>query len=348
MESKERKIEQFDPNSPGLIDGNIFGLPFSFEESNLVVIPVPWDLTASFGRGTGNAPTQIATASLQVDLYDADYPKGWKEGFFMLDIPSSFQELNKQLNAKSREVIRLLEAGEDVSNPTIKASLEKVNEASEQMREWVLEQSQKMIKHGKHVIVLGGDHSSSLGLMQALSVEKPGFGILQIDAHADLRESYEGFKLSHASVMYHAIQLDGMDKLVQAGIRDLCEEEMTRIESGEYPIELFSDRYIKDAMMEGRHFSSICDELVDCLPDRVYISLDVDGLEPSLCPNTGTPVPGGFTYQQLEYLFRKVVDSGRTIIGADICETGDHPWDANVSARLLYKLSNLICLSANS
>lgn len=349
MDSKARKIEQFDPNSPGMIDGNIFGLPFSFEESNLVVIPVPWDLTASFGRGTGNAPEQVAKASLQVDLYDQDYPDGWKEGFFMLDIPEAFKELNKQLNAKSREIIRLLEAGEDPnSNSTIKVSLEKINEASEAMREWVLEQAQKMIKHGKHVIVLGGDHSSSLGLMQALSLESPGYGILQIDAHADLREAYEGFTLSHASIMYHAMQLEGVSKLVQTGIRDVCEEEMNRIDSGKHPIDLFTDRYIKDAMMEGRNFSSICDEIVDCLPEKVYISLDVDGLEPSLCPNTGTPVPGGFTFEELEYLLRKVVDSGRSIIGADICETGDHPWDANVSARLLFKLSNLICLSAKA
>lgn len=346
MNSKEQKIAQFDPNSIGVHSSNVFGLPFTFEESDVIILPVPWDLTTSFGRGTANAPARVMEASYQVDLYDQDYPSGWKHGFFMLDIPEQLKETNKKLNAKSREVIRLLEAGEsDTSNAVIHKSLELVNDACEQMREWVFKQAQKLLQYNKKVVLLGGEHSTPLGLIQALSLKKPGFGILQIDAHADLREAYEGFTYSHASIMHHALKQEGVKKIVQVGIRDICQEEIDAIEASNGRVEVFYDRYLKDSMMEGRNFASLAEEIIDCLPQEVYVSFDVDGLEPGLCPNTGTPVPGGLSYEQAEFILRKVVDSGRQIIGADINEVGDNPWDANVGARLLYKLCNLQCLS---
>ena len=102
------------------------------------------------------------------------------------------------------------------------------------------------------------------------------------------------------------------------------------------------------ALFEGRTWDSICREMIQELPDKVYISFDIDGLDPKLCPNTGTPVPGGFSFQQAMYLIRKVVESGREIIGFDLCEVapGDEgDWDANVGARVLYRLNNFMNLS---
>ncbi|MBA4077191.1 MAG: agmatinase, partial [Cyanobacteria bacterium PR.023] len=174
------------------------------------------------------------------------------------------------------------------------------------------------------------------------------FGILHIDAHADLRDAYEGFTYSHASIMFNAIKEPTLTKLVQVGIRDYCEMESDLVASSDGRIVSFYDRDIKTKMFEGMSWMHICQEIVSQLPDEVYVSFDIDGLDPKLCPNTGTPVPGGLEYEQALYLVRMVAESGRVIIGFDVNEVapGDEDeWDANVGARLLYRLANLTAKS---
>jgi agmatinase len=199
----------------------------------------------------------------------------------------------------------------------------------------------------KIVALLGGDHSTPLGLMQALAEKHSSFGILHIDAHADLREAYEGFEYSHASIMFNAIKIPQITHLVQVGIRDYCEAELRLIKS-DNRISAFFDRDIKHRQFEGTTWASICDQIIDVLPKKVYLSFDIDGLDPKLCPNTGTPVPGGLELEQSIYLVEKLVYSGRTIIGFDLNEVapGKDEWDANVGARLLYRLANM-CLVSN-
>jgi agmatinase len=203
------------------------------------------------------------------------------------------------------------------------------------------------LNQNKLVALLGGDHSTPLGLMQALSEKYSSFGILHIDAHADLREAYEGFEFSHASIMYNAIKLPQVTRLVQVGIRDYCVAENQLIKS-DARITTFFDREIKQSQFEGVTWSVTCDKIIEALPERVYLSFDIDGLDPKLCPHTGTPVPGGLEFEQSIYLIEKLVHSGRTIIGFDLNEVapGNDEWDANVGARLLYRLSNL-CLVSN-
>jgi agmatinase len=183
--------------------------------------------------------------------------------------------------------------------------------------------------------------------MQALAEKNPSFGILHIDAHADLRQAYEGFEYSHASIMFNAIKLPQISHLVQVGIRDYCEAEVNLI-TNEPRIYTFFDREIKHSQFEGKSWSAICDSIIETLPEKVYLSFDIDGLDPKLCPNTGTPVPGGLELEQSIFLVEKLVKSGRTIIGFDLNEVapGNNEWDANVGARLLYRLANM-CLISN-
>ncbi len=342
MSSKQSKIEEFDPNGIGLLDGNVFGLPFSFEESEVVILPAPWDLTSSFGRGSANAPSLILSASRQVDLFLKSHPRAWESGFYMLDVPEEILSKNNQLSSIARELIRLLEAGETASsNSTISKSLHTINLACEEFRSWVFEQSGRLINSGKKVILVGGDHSCSLGFLQAVNAQDQPFGILQIDAHADLRPAYQGFEQSHASIMHNAMKLDQVERLTQVGLRDLCEQEYDVIQSNA-KIEAFFDENIQSHVNNGNSFADLSSEIIDSLPDRVYLSIDLDGLDPSLCPNTGTPVPGGLSYAQFNMLIKELEASGKEIVGMDLCETGDGEFDANVSARILYRLCALI------
>jgi len=185
-----------------------------------------------------------------------------------------------------------------------------------------------------------------LGYLKALAQTHESFGILQIDAHMDLREAYEGFTYSHASIFYNALKLPQVEQLVQVGIRDFCDEELNLVNNSDGRVKVFYDHDIKDSAFNGIQWDSYCEEIIDELPDKVYLSFDIDGLDPKLCPNTGTPVPGGLSFREAIYLIKKVVESGRTIIGADLCEVAGqgHSWDGNVGARILYKMAGLISM----
>jgi agmatinase len=188
-----------------------------------------------------------------------------------------------------------------------------------------------------------------LGYFKAIAEKQGDFGILQIDAHCDLRKVYEGFTYSHASIMYNTLEeIPAVKKIVQVGIRDYCEEEMDYINAHKDRLVTYFDKDIKERQYEGQAWKQIVDEMLGHLPGKVFISFDIDGLDPKLCPHTGTPVQGGFETEQVFYLFKKLVQSGRKLVGFDLNEVGvsQNEWDENVGARCLFRLCNLL-IAAN-
>lgn len=341
---KQEKIENFDPNGFATTS-NLFGLPFNYAESETVVLPVPWEVTVSYSAGTAEGPEAIEKASLQVDLYDAFLPDAWKRGIFMLPVDQELNVKSYRFRQLAEQHISALEAGlEDVD------TLKEINEACKEMVAWTKAQCCQILADGKRLVLLGGDHSTPLGYIHALAEEHSSFGILQIDAHADLRVAYEGFEYSHASIMYNALRTPQVQKLVQVGIRDYCQAENDMVENSNGRIKTFFDRSIKAAGYGGKSWAEQCNEIVNELPEKVYLSFDIDGLDPKLCPNTGTPVAGGFEVEEVLFLLEKLVESGRQIIGLDLNEVspGEDEWDANVGARLLYKLCNIMAASSKN
>jgi len=325
----------------------IFGLPVSEETSKIILLPVPWEVTTSYGVGASNGPKIINDASFQVDLFDIETKNAYQVGYFMRDIPSFMLKKNKIMKAKAQEVVQMLEFGlsSNVDNKRIAKLQTEINSACEEMTEWVYTQSKEILNSGKFLGLVGGDHSTPLGAIRALSEKLKGdFGILHIDAHADLRCAYQGFNQSHASIMYNVMTSDFKPKkLVQVGIRDFCEEEFDFIKHHPQNIKTFFDLDNKRRMMKGTLWSQIVDEIIQALPQNVYISFDIDGLEPNLCPNTGTPVAGGLTFDQAFYLFSAIAESKKKIIGFDLNEVSsgeneNSEWDGNVGARMLFKL----------
>lgn len=343
-------LSNYDPNSVGNPENNIFGLPTNEDDSLLVILPVPWEVTVSYGAGTARAPEAILKASYQVDLYDPEMPEAWKQGFYMRPYDKKILIKSDYLRKEAELYIDYISRGDDVAaNHFMSKTLKEVNEGSSLMNNWVYEQTKVLMEKGKLVGLLGGDHSSPLGYMKAIAEKHGNFGILQIDAHCDLREAYEGFTYSHASIMYNALkEIPQLERLVQAGIRDYSQGEWDYIKNSNFRVITYFDKDIRNRIYEGQSWKNITEDIVDKLPRKVYISFDVDGLDRKLCPFTGTPVPGGFELDQVFYLFHKVLQSGRTIIGFDLDETGiggDTDWDANVSARALFKLCNLLVTS---
>ena len=342
----EEKL-QFDPNAPGVDNGNYFGMPFTPQQAELVLLPVPWEVTVSYGGGTARGPEAIRLASLQVDLYEPLFAQGWRRGIATLPADAQLSNRSAALRAVAGEVIAGWEQG--VAEPTerMRTCIGLVDQGSQRLNEWVYATACRWLDAGKRVGLIGGDHSVPLGLIRALSERHKGMGVLHIDAHADLRQAYEGFRYSHASIMYNVLeQLPDVARLTQVGVRDFCDDEQ-RIESENPRIKCFYDYQLSSEMFGGSTWRTLCDRIIDTLPEQVYVSFDIDGLDPGLCPHTGTPVPGGLRFDEAVYLLMRLRESGRQLIGFDLCEVApsasdDDQWDANVGARILYKLCNLL------
>jgi agmatinase len=340
----------FDPNGVGIANGNIFGFPVNEQEAEIVVIPVPWDATASYGKGTSEGPRIILEASTQLDFYHPKLEKAYETKVFMTPVSEDWLKINNDLCNKTVDYIAFLEDGGDINNnPSFKTLLTSVNDTQKAMKDNLSERASKLLKQGKIVAVLGGEHSTPLGLIEAIDREGIEFGVLQIDAHADLRNAYEGFDQSHASIMYNVLQnCPNMIRLVQVGIRDISEMEVQLIKNSHGRVVTHFDWDIKEAAFKGKNWASRVDDIIADLPHNVYISFDIDGLHPELCPNTGTPVAGGFQLEEISYLFFRLVESGRKIVGFDLNEVApgaEGDWDANVGARALW---NLVCATERS
>lgn len=328
--------EDFDLNGLGQ-KGKLFGLPVEPKDASLVIVPVPWEATVSYHSGTVQGPRAILDSSIQLDLFHKDSGDFWKQGISMLPIA---EELIDESN-KIRALVSTYLENEQSENPM----LDQINVACENLNIHVKAITKGLLQENKRVGLVGGDHSTPLGFLKILNEKHERFGILHIDAHMDLRKAYQGFTFSHGSIMYNALKLPAISRIVQVGIRDYCEEEFHNVKRSMGRVAVFFDEDLKTAHFNGTTWNEICERILHELPQKVYISFDIDGLDPKLCPGTGTPVPGGLDYDQAVHLLKKLVASGKEIIGFDLSEVApgkNSDWDANVGARVLYQLCKAI------
>jgi agmatinase len=334
----------FDPDAPATGSG-VYGLPHGPDDARVVLIPVPWDATTSYRAGTSKGPAAILAASAQVDLYDVETGSPYEAGIAMLDELPEVRSWNEEARAAAERVIAV--GGQTAGDPDLEQALATCNRLGEKLNDWVRAETDKWLAADKIVGVVGGDHSVPFGAIDAIAARHPQVGILHLDAHADLRNAYEGFTFSHASIMYNvSTRIPKVGRIVQVGIRDLGLGERRFIESSGTRIVTFFDAEQKARGFAGETWDECCKEIVGALPREVYLSFDIDGLDPALCPHTGTPVPGGLSFNQATHLLSSVVRGGRRIVGFDLNEVAPGPqregesdeWDANVGARLLYKM----------
>lgn len=350
----------FDPDAPAPPGSGIFGLPDERSDAKVILYPVEFDATTSYGGGTSAGPDAISVASHQVDLYDGQFGRVYRHGLHMLDAEPWVAKLSAQARKRALPIIE--KAGPDAKKSKDREAVAFVNRACERVNEHTHDVAWGILAEGKIPGLVGGDHSTPLGNIRACaeyvarhqagrkasSLDGPhdrGMGILHIDAHMDYRPAFEGFKFSHASIMYNVLQsVSEVTRLVQVGIRDFGEFEYDYSRShGPRAVSHF-DMVWAQRLLEGEKFSTLCKKAIAPLPSHVYVSFDIDGLDPSLCPHTGTPVPGGLSFNQAAILLQALSDSGRRVVGFDLVEVcpGPNPkepeWDACVGARALYKL----------
>ena len=329
----------FDPNAAAVPGSGIFGLPHSEADAAVVLVPVPFAATVSYGGGAENGPEAMLAASAQVDLYDHHYGRTYEQGIHL----RAADPVIAGLQVPTRVAVEAILADGGCDAGSARAA--SIDAAGAAVNASVYEQTAAILKAGKIPGILGGDHSVPFGSIRACAERHPGMGILHVDAHADLRVAYEGFRWSHASIMHNVLQdIPGVQRLVQVGIRDFCEQELLAINDSRGRVITHFDAEWQRRRFLGEAFDGLCREAVGALPREVYISIDIDGLDPALCPHTGTPVPGGLQYAELVHLVVTLASSGRRIVGFDLVEVapGEDEWDANVAARLLYKLCGAV------
>lgn len=332
----------FDPNAIGVKNGAFFGLDTPVEQAEIVFQSVPWDITTSYRPGTRNGPELILDCSTQVDLYSRDVEKPWLMKLGTIPVPQGMLEESARLRAETEKYIEFLEQGGEIKDsPEHLKNLTRFNQECASVHQAIREQTAKQLKAGRAVITVGGDHSCAEGPIQAYAEKFPNLSILHIDAHADLRVAYEGFTYSHASIMDRVLETTSVKKLVQLGIRDVSPGEVERTQQ-DPRIRTFFDWDLKDHLQNGNSYRAFMDQIISELTSDVYVSFDIDGLDPKLCPSTGTPVPGGLEFEQATALIRAITKSGRRIVGADLLEVApgeNDDWDGNVGARILYALT---------
>lgn len=280
---------------------NYFGLSAEYaatEQSRVAIVPVPYEATTSYGKGTANGPAAILEASQQVELFDDEL---WVEPYKL-----GIQTLPPVIiEPQSAEIEQPFKALTDVVSP--------------------------LVEFNKFPIILGGEHALTYGSVAACIEKYPDLSILQIDAHADLRKSYEDNVYSHACISYHLYNLLPQPNITQVGIRNISKEEADWMEEEQPNINIFWARN-----QDKWNFSDI----IWGLSDNVYLTIDIDGLDSGIMPATGTPEPGGMTWYQLMELIKQLCIR-KNVVGADVVEYAPIPGlhaPSFLCAKLLYKM----------
>ncbi len=305
--------------------------------NGLPLVALGWDLTTSFRPGTAMAPAYMQAVSHQVDVQHPWFGRAVVDrGIQSVPTP----ELLTQYQALYASVARTYRSEWDATG-VVSASVNDLNAAGASVHEAI---AKTVSQHYTTCIgVVGGEHSITSGVVAGIAQHRAQFGILQLDAHMDCRHNYQGLRYSHASVMRRCSAMPEVNAVVQVGIRDYCLEEVEFAQGqGFYT---WFDWDMQAAVFEGHSWHDLCQRIIEPLPELVYITVDVDGLDPSVVPGTGTPVPGGLTYHQATYLIQQVVASGRNVVGFDCVEVAGEPNSTGIinATQLLYFLCGAAC-----
>ena len=310
-------------------------------DAPIVLVSAPWAVTSAAGQGAVYTPDAIIDASTHLSLYDVVSNTSIDGKVATAEVDYDLQESSLQLGGDAAKVVAHIEDGGALTGDYFARKVVRINLGFRDMHRSVGKRVFRFASKGKIVGVVGGDHSVAFGAVRSISSVYPQMGVLFIDAHSDLRPSGKIFDYSHLSVARNIVdEIPAVSKLVQVGVRDMSREEMDFAQN--HPkITMLCHEKLTAERFSGRSWGEVCDDVVAQLPDKVYISFDIDALSPECCPHTKRPVAGGMTFDEAVCLINRVAESGREIVGFDLTEivpVMESGVDAAVGARMLVKL----------
>lgn len=321
--------------------GYYFGEKVAPADADLVIVSAPWSVTSDYGRGATYTPDAIIDASVKSNLYDVATGFSAEGRVATAEIDYNIQELSEHLG---RDAERIANRGGDKGTIVAEYATRKIkhiNEGFAEMHASIYRQVKQWVSAGKAVAVIGGDHSVSLGAIKAVAEHHEDIGVLFVDAHADFACGNKVLPYSHRTIARNIVEeIPSVSRLVEVGVRDIDKSEKEALVANNR-VELFLAEEVSAKRFEGESWGNLCREMVEKLPQKVYISLDIDALKIEFCTHTNSPVPGGMTFDEVIYLVNCVAKSGRQIVGFDISEVVsniDNKMDAVVAVRLLTKM----------
>ena len=338
--------KKFDPNGAIPDNGNYFGIPLEPEEAALVLISAPWDLSLKVRNGSSFAPDAIIEASRSVDFFEPMAPNSWRKGIATVPIDYTIQDLSHRLRSDAERIVKVYDrqGATTFDNLVYERSVRRVNDGYQTLNDNIYEQSMTWLKRGKIVGLVGGDQSVAYGHIRAIAEHYGSLGVLHIDSSCNLKRCHQGMEFSHASVMYNVLRdVPQVERLVGVGVRAFSPEEWQRAES-DSRITLFTGQSLWSRHFEGTPWATVVNEIVESLPQYVYISLDINGLTLECSPHNGMVVAGGLRFPEIIYLLDKIVESGRKIVGFDLSEVVpdvEDKTDAEIASRLLYNICSM-------
>ncbi len=345
--------KEFDPNTITPDNGCYFGIPLAPEDAALVLLSAPWDATASLRSGSSYAPDAIIEASRYVDFYEPLAPNSWLKGIATAPIDYSIQDLSHRLRPDAERVIKLHdELGMSVlDNLMYERRLRRVNEGSVEINNNIYSQASHWFDKGKIVGLVGGDQSVTYGMVKAVGCKYDGVGLVHIDSRCDMHEAYQGFDFSHASTMYNILRdVPQVKKFVSVGVQEFSPIEWERATS-DSRVKMFTAQDMWREQFEGTTWAKIVNDIINELPENVYLALDIDGLTGECSPNKSRIMTGGMSFHQVVYLMDRIIASGRRIVGFDITEVSpnmDNKADMRLVARLLFKMCSIALKSVDN
>ena len=316
---------------------DLFGIEVPFKEAKIAILPMPWDVTTSYKSGTSAAPLAILEASLQMDLTVYGVQKPWQVAVHLLPLSRGWHQINQRTRALALPYISHMQRTSHLSASFLSLR-DCVNGVCEGFYKSSKEEIKTLLKKGKVPAILGGEHSVALSTIECLVDTHNSIGILHIDAHMDLREAYMDLTYSHASLMYNVLSRCKNVSITQVGQRDFSPEELAFAK--QHHVHLFEAHKLHEWKCQGKSWEECTECILSTLPKKVYISFDIDGLSVENALHTGTPVVGGLSFEEIDFLLRRLAKSGKKIVGFDLCEVvpSQNALDQTLAAQLLYRL----------
>lgn len=343
---KAEKIKLVNPNAPRPHNGRFLGLPFEESDAETIVLCAPW-AGAQADSHIHTAAANVLEASYHLHLYDPDVPDAWQNGLFLRLPDAQLSERGKQFRERAAGLSLFAESGESPSEGRyVQTSFGEVDKEAAALQKELKQEAKLLLDNKKSVGLLGGDSSTQLGLLEALAERHPEFGILHLGARMGLNASWPGPACSPETFFHHALQFGSVVQLTLAGARH-CSPREEKTANGRENIAVFYQHEIRRRLFRGHTYSQICGDIVRSLPDRVYISFDIDALLPHYRPHSAGAAPGGFEFEEAIYLLKRLIDAELEIIGFGLCGVAGQPheWDGQVGAQLLCRLGNLMGIS---
>lgn len=321
MTEKQRKkwhlnqnwLNDFEPDNDKNRKTGIFGLPCSYADSRLIIIPVPWDISSD-NHTLSSSPELVIDFSRQISLYTEEQEGFWKKGIFSHNVPQKWKETSEEL-FKIRKKIARLQGSNGSKHAEILQHIKNINFTCRLLNEWIESKSDNCLSEHKLVGFLGGDMSYTPGIINAISKSNQHFGILHLDSFSGFEKNSNGFDFTSSSALIPVLKNPFVKKIVLFGTSRINYHAAELIRENQQKISLYSLQYLDESKMKGLHWKMLINEALNELPEHIFLNISLTCLDSSEKLISKNSVPGGLSHAELKSILTELRNNSKKVIG---------------------------------